>query len=456
MGPAVRVTWDAAAVRGLVVLAVLTAAELAGGSRTSAQVVSARPIAPATGVEAMLDARYQSVSGIGDAGLHAAEGGLSLAGHWAWHLVELGVGWGVRMGGVSLQGIGARARVGLPPLRIWAGTGFSHDAWAFGIRLIGGASLALIGAEAAASNGERALVDLEGRTSARFGAVLVELGVGVGVAYAGEYAYSGIGHAQVGAELGERAWALRPFIGVGAAAATDIGFGGELLLGARFGLDPSEWRVTLGLRPWRDPSGEIVRLTASVHFGLPDSGSDDDERRARVPSVPAPCAAIEAVVVGQIALDEPTFLTALGVAPITALVTAGGVRFAGLDASTRAPRGSRQEGDCCHTSDPREEPAGGSLHEVGSRHAVRDGAQARSGQPNLISNESDRDVSPTPEPTHRSTADRSDRRGHKGGRPQPTGRARAVRSRGASRRSSPAGPRSRAGSGRRHSRPPPE
>ena len=235
-------------------------------SRADAQSLLHRPAAPSAGVSGLADVRYQRVD-LGESDLHAGQLGLEIEGRALLHpQLELGARWGVRASLVVLDDFGDRARMGLPPLTIFVGTGGQVDeVVSLGLRLMTGASFALLGVDDLSSNGEHAFAALEGALAARWPAVSLEARVALGVAYAGSTAVSGILRAGAGADFGETTWLLRPYLGATLAFATDMDLGAELLVGATALIDDAPIRFGVGFSPWHDPSANVVRVWLAIN-----------------------------------------------------------------------------------------------------------------------------------------------------------------------------------------------
>lgn len=238
-------------------------------SATAAAQTQPRPVDPASGVGAALDVRYQRVTDIGQNDLHAGQLGVDVQASWAPNgSLEIGAGWGVRASHVAIVGLGSRTRVGLPPLRIWAGTGSRFGRWALGLRFVTGASPALVGAEDAASNGEWAFLAVEGGASHHFDTFDFEAWLIGDAAYAGSTAFSGVGRLEVAFDGGPRAWFLRPHVAGTIVATTDLGWGGELWLGFSATFNTSSLRLVVGLTPPADPSANLVRVRLMWNLDL--------------------------------------------------------------------------------------------------------------------------------------------------------------------------------------------
>lgn len=240
-------------------------------SRADAQSLLYRPAAPSAGVSGFADVRYQRVD-LGESELHAGQLGLEVEGRALPHpQLELGARWGVRASLVVLDELGDRARMGLPPLTVFVGTGGRVDeVLSLGLRLMTGASFALLGVDDLSSNGEHAFAALEGALAARWPVVSLEARVALGVAYAGSTAVSGILRAGAGADFGETTWPLRPYVGATLAFATDMDLGGELLLGATARVDDAPIRFGVGFSPWLDPSANVVRVWLAINAPIDD------------------------------------------------------------------------------------------------------------------------------------------------------------------------------------------
>src|SRR5690606_15426316 len=136
---------------------------LAGPGGASAQSILYRPAAPSAGVSGLLDVRYQRIEGLGETALNAGQLGLEVEGRLLPdRLLGTGARRGLRGSTIVLEGFGARTRVGLPPLTVFVGTGARVDQTALGLRLLTGASFALLGVDDGSSNGEHAFAALEG------------------------------------------------------------------------------------------------------------------------------------------------------------------------------------------------------------------------------------------------------------------------------------------------------
>ncbi|MCA9608044.1 MAG: hypothetical protein KC619_20690, partial [Myxococcales bacterium] len=180
--------------------------------------------------------------------------------------VELGAGWGVRASGAWLEDGAGRARAGLPPLRVWIGTGDAFGDWRLGLRLEGGVSPSLLDAPEVSSNGEHGYLALTGEAL-----VVTELWRGrvaltLAAAYAGELAFAGIGRLRAAVELGPTAWPVRPYALVVAAVATDLGLAGRPGVGLVADLDAGALAVEV-LGP-NGATGELVTLALVWRLGL--------------------------------------------------------------------------------------------------------------------------------------------------------------------------------------------
>jgi hypothetical protein len=228
-----------------------------------------RPATPSTGVSAFVDARYQRVADFVVSDLEVGQLGLTVEGRVRLHPhFELGAHWGAGASVVALDGLRPRTRAGAAPLGLFVGTGGTLDAWDVGLRLIGGVSFAALGAEDLSSNGDSAFAELELALATRSDDMALELRVGLGASYAGDTAVSGIVRTAVGLDLGSSAWPLRPFLGATLAHTTDMGPTGELLVGGS--ARPSGEglvRFGVGLTPFRDPTGNVVRVWVGGNLG---------------------------------------------------------------------------------------------------------------------------------------------------------------------------------------------
>jgi len=241
---------------------VIALALLLAPSVAAAQGGDPRPVEPNTALEVSLDAGYERAGA-----LDGGQAGFDLAARVALHpAFEVGGGWGARASWASLDGGAGGARVGLPPLRAWIGTGHVGGEWRFALRVEGGIGTQLLDAPEASSNGEQGFLTLVGEVGVVTDLFRPRLTLRLGAAYSGALAWAGVGELRLAIELGPASWPARPFAAARFLVSTDLGHSARPVVGAVIDIDTSS--LALAVLGPGSATGQLVELQLTWRLPL--------------------------------------------------------------------------------------------------------------------------------------------------------------------------------------------